>query len=71
MIIIISNQTSMMLPRRDIMVRFRMPLHVPLLTTEMFFFSRLRCVPFGWAWNLLTEAEAIEAMRSSARHAAV
>ena len=60
----------MMLPRRDIMVRFRMPLHVPLLTKEMFWFSRRRSVPFGWAWNLFTEAEAIEAMRSSARHAA-
>jgi len=66
----IENETSIKLPRRVRMVRFRRPLHVPLLTIEMFWLFRHRSVWFGWAWNLWTEAEAIEAIRNSARHAA-
>ena len=64
-----SNYALNYAPQLPILV-IPMPLHVPLLTKEMFWFSRRRSVPFGWAWNLFTEAEAIEAMRSSARHAA-
>ena len=65
-----SNYALNYAPQLPILV-IPMPLHVPLLTKEMFWFSGRRSVPFGWAWNLFTEAEAIEARRSSARHAAV